>query len=280
MLLYVNVKVPETFFTLKMALDFTALTIAWRFTKKEFASRYRSSLLGFGWYIVTPLVMVVVYTLVFFFIFQPKSAGPSPAAGPLAFAVELWAGLALFLAFSDLCVRASRVIHEQATLVRKVVFPLASLVLSTWMMMILTLLIYLGLLFSLALIAKITVSIAWAAILPVLIVFFLNALGFAFVLAAFGAYLRDLGHLMPAVLSMLMFLTPVFYQADQAPKAFQTLLQANPLTWPIEALRSALLRQSLPATDESVIYGALSLLVLGFGFLFFQRVRRGFADLL
>jgi lipopolysaccharide transport system permease protein len=263
-----------------LAPDYTALAIAWRFAKKEFASRYRASLLGLGWYVVTPLVMVAVYTLVFFFIFQPKSAGVPRAAGPLQFAVELWAGLALFLAFSDLCVRASRVIHEQANLVRKVVFPLASLVLSTWMMMGFMLIIYLGLLFVLTLIAGITISTTWATIFPVLVIFFLNALGFAFVLAAVGAYIRDLGHLMPAALGMLMFLTPVFYQARQAPAAFQALLKFNPLTWPIEALRGAILHQSPPTANESIIYALASLAILGLGFAFFQRVRRGFADLL
>ncbi len=260
--------------------NLTTLAIAWRFAKKEFASRYRASLLGLGWYIVTPLVMVAVYTLVFFFIFQPKSAGAPRAAGPLEFAVELWAGLALFLAFSDLCVRASRVIHEQANLVRKVVFPLSSLVLSTWMMMVLMLAIYLGLLVVLTLIAGITFSITWVAIIPVLMIFFLNALGFAFVLAAIGAYLRDLGHLMPAALGMLMFLTPVFYQVNQAPAAFQALLKFNPLTWPIETLRTALIHQSPPALAESLTYALMSLAILALGFLFFQRVRRGFADLL
>lgn len=262
------------------APDLTTIAIAWRFAKKEFASRYRASLLGLGWYVVTPLVMVAVYTLVFFFIFQPKSAGASQAAGPLAFAVELWAGLAVFLAFSDLCMRASRVIHEQANLVRKVVFPLSSLVLSTWMVMVLVLAIYLGLLLALVIIAGVPVSLSWAALIPVLMIFLLNVLGFAFVLAAAGAYLRDLGHLMPAILSMMMFLTPVFYQVSQAPAAFQALLRFNPLTWPIEAIRGALLRQSPPAADESMLYAVMSLTIFGLGFLFFQRVRRGFADLL
>lgn len=256
------------------------ITLAWRFAVKDFESRYRASLLGLGWHLLTPALMVLVYTLVFFFVFTPKTIGPAQADSAAAFGVQLWAGLALFLAFSDLCVRASRIVIEQSNLVRKVLFPLSSLVLSIWIVTQFNLMIYMALLAVLCIAAGLLPSLEWLWTGPVLLIFLLNSLGFAFLLAALGTYLRDLGHAVPSAVGMLMFLTPIFYRIDQAPSLLQEVLAFNPLTWPIEALRHVIMGSPAPTTNATLLYVASSLIIFGSGITLFERLKAGFADVL
>jgi len=266
-------------YTARMNLN-SALDVAWRFAVKDFKSRYRASVLGLGWHLLIPTVMLSVYTVVFFFVFTPKTSGSAQPASALAFGVQLWTGLALFLAFSDLCVRASRIMIDQANLVRKVVFPLSSLVLSIWLSMQFNLVIYVALLLALALAGGYTPTLEWLWIGPVLFIFLVNVLGFAFALAALGAYVRDLGHALPAAVGMLMFLTPIFYRMDQVPSLLKHLLAFNPLSWPIEALRHVLTASPAPAIITTVLYSLASMLMLAMGVALFQRLKSGFADVL
>lgn len=257
-----------------------ALSVAWRFAVKDFKSRYRASVLGLGWHLLIPAAMLAVYTVVFFFVFQPKTGGGAQPDSALGFGVQLWTGLALFLGFSDLCVRASRIMIEQANLVRKVVFPLSSLVLSIWMATQFSMAIHMGLLLVLTVAAGYMPALSWLWMVPVLGVFLINALGFAFLLAALGTYVRDMGHALPSAIGMLMFLTPIFYRMDQVPIVLQKILVLNPLTWPIEALRHVLTQSPAPTATASLAYVLASVALLALGVALFERLKTGFADVL
>lgn len=258
----------------------SALSVAWRFAVKDFKSRYRASVLGLGWHLLIPAVMLAVYTVVFFFVFQPKTGDGTQPDSALGFGVQLWTGLALFLAFSDLCVRATRIMIEQANLVRKVVFPLSSLVLSIWIATQFSIAIHMALLLVMSVAAGYAPTLMWLLMVPVLCIFLINALGFAFLLAALGTYVRDLGHALPAAIGMLMFLTPIFYRVDQVPALLQSILAFNPLTWPIEALRHVLTAGPAPSSSATLAYTLASVAVLAVGFALFQRLKTGFADVL
>ena len=94
-----------------------------QFVKREFDARYRQSLLGITWAFLTPLLMLGVYTFVFRFVFKLRWGGTGDESD-LAFALRLYAGLAVFNFFAECVVRAPRLILEQPQLVKKVVFPL------------------------------------------------------------------------------------------------------------------------------------------------------------
>lgn len=259
---------------------FPTLGIAWRFAVKDFASRYRSSLLGLGWYVVMPVILIGVYSAVFFYIFEPKTGVSKRPDNVMLYAASLWIGLMMFLAFSDLCVKSSRIIIDQANLVRKVVFPVSSLVIAGWLVMMFHLAIYGVLLMAIMLIGEVSVSPISLLALPVLGTFLIICLGLAFLIAAIGAYIRDLAHLMPAAVGLLMFLTPIFYQHENAPALFQKVLMFNPLTWPIENMRRLLLSGELPDLTQALIYLGISCALLWIGIWVFDRVKKGFTDLL
>ena len=98
-------------------------TILWRLTEREVTSRYRGSLLGWGWTLLTPLLMLAVYTFVFSTVF--KARWPDlQEAGPIGFAINLFAGLIVYSLFSECIGKAPTLVLSQPSYVTKVIFPL------------------------------------------------------------------------------------------------------------------------------------------------------------
>lgn len=252
-----------------------------QFARREVLARYRGSLLGLGWALLTPLAMLAVYSLVFHEIFRARWPGSAtPTDGPLGFALQLYAGLIVFNLFAELLSRAPRLVLDQPNLVKKVVFPLEVL---PWAALA-------GALFHVAAnllvwgaaiavtqgglpATALAVPLVIAACLPLL-------LGLAWALAALGVFLRDIGQLVGMLMTALMFLSPVFYPATALPERWRPWLTANPLTLPIEQLRRVALEGQWPDGVALSIYALAGLLAAGLGAQFFAATRKGFADVL
>jgi len=197
---------------------FDRWSLAWPLAKKELLGRYRGSVGGLAWALVTPLSMVTVYALVFQIVFKARWAGAD--VGGLGYALRLFAGLIVFTGCAEVATRATRLIQDNASLVKRVVFPLdvlgVALVLQSAVHAILQ---------TLVLAAMVAVSdgprwtwlwlpLAWAWVLAL-------QLALAWLLAALGCYLRDLQHVVPTIVSGLLFLSPIFYPVDAAPRALK-----------------------------------------------------------
>jgi lipopolysaccharide transport system permease protein len=104
--------------------------------------------------------------------------------------------------------------------------------------------------------------------------------GLAWVLASLGVFLRDVGQTISIVTTVLMFLSPVFYPVEAVPTAFQPYLMANPLTFIIEQAREVLVWGHLPNWQGLGLYSLAAVLVAWFGYAWFQKTRKGFADVL
>ena len=96
--------------------------LIWQFARREVLGRYRGSVLGVGWSVLTPMAMLAVYTLVFRHIFKAK--WPGVEDGNMSFALNLFAGLLVFNWAAEFFSRAPRLMTDQPNLVTKVVFPL------------------------------------------------------------------------------------------------------------------------------------------------------------
>jgi len=114
----------------------------------------------------------------------------------------------------------------------------------------------------------------------VVLPFVLFTMGVSWFLAATGVYLRDLGHVVGIATTVVMFLSPVFYASSALPERYRWLLQLNPLTFIIEQSRDVLVWGRPPNWTGLVLYGLASLLIAELGFRWFQKARRGFADVL
>ena len=121
-----------------------------------------------------------------------------------------------------------------------------------------------------------TVVLLPIVILPLVLV----TMGFTWLFAASGVYFRDLSQVSGLISTVLLFLSPVFYPLSAIPEAYRAWFFLNPLTYVIETSRGLLVFGQMPAVSGLLVYYAFSVVVAGLGFAWFQKTRRGFADVL
>jgi lipopolysaccharide transport system permease protein len=118
-------------------------------------------------------------------------------------------------------------------------------------------------------------------LLPVVLApFALVCLGLGWLLTSLGVYFRDIAQILRPVTAAFLFLSPIFYPVSRLPDAMQHLLYLNPLTFIIEQTRSVLIWGQMPNWLGLAVYGMIATVVAAFGLWWFQKTRRGFADVL
>lgn len=250
--------------------------------RRDLSQRFAGSAAGQLWLLLQPLSFIAVITLVFNGFFNTKWPGGDGSA--LDYGLKVFVGLAVHTAAAEVLNRCPGSILAHPYLVTKVRFPLAMLPMVTAGVAVAQLLLSLGIAMVAALatgsIPPQEAALSWW-VLPLLLMPALSLLaGLAWMLAGFGTYLRDLGNLMPAISSLLMFLMPVFYPADLVPAALSWVVTANPLAFTIESLRDLVFHGILPSPQAWTAHALVGVAVMGLGWWCFQRVRPGFADVL
>ena len=250
-----------------------------RLSEREIAGRYRGSVLGWGWSLLTPLLMLGVYTFVFSTVFKARW-GDLEQAGSLGFAINLFAGLISFNIFAECASQAPTLILGNVNYVKKVIFPLETLsavsVTAALFHACTSTIILLA--FELIAIHQVPLTVLWLPL--VWLPYVLGCLAMSWCVSALGVFLHDLGQVIGVMVSMLMFMSAVFYPLSALPQSLQTVLALNPLVLVIEQSRRVLV-QGMP---PSIIYLLLgSVLMLGLcelSFRLFKKAQRGFADVL
>ncbi|BBK30173.1 lipopolysaccharide transport system permease protein [Stella humosa] len=245
--------------------------------RREVEGRYRGSLLGLAWAVAQPLLYLAVFTFVFGSVFEARWG---VATGPRApFGLTLFAGLIVYWHFSEAVSRAPGLVLAHASLVKRVLFPVevlpmaavlaasfhTALALTVWLA---GHLVFVGL-------PPWTFVLAPVVLAPVA----LMALAISYVVAGVGVYARDIGQLVTVGLTVLMFLSPIFYPLEAVPAAYRQYFFLNPLTAAVEEMRGVLLDGRLPGlmTLAGLVVGGLAVVA---AFAIFRRLRRGFADVL
>lgn len=247
-------------------------------TKREVLSRYRGSFLGLLWPFFNPLFMLAVFTFVFSVIFQARWGGGSDSK--IEFALLLFAGLIIFNLFAECINRAPSLILSNTNYVKKVVFPLDILPFVSLLSALFHTLISLGV-WLIAYYLFFGVPHLTVLYLPlVLLPFCLFLMGLSWALASLGVYLRDVSQFIGVITTAIMFLSPIFYPASAFPENYRYILYVNPLTTVVELARDVMFWGKTPGT---LILGGYWLVTLGIawlGFAWFQKTRKGFADVL
>lgn len=245
---------------------------------REVVGRYRGSFLGILWSFFNPVLMLVVYTFVFSVVFKARWSGGSDSK--TEFALILFAGLIVYNLFSECVIRAPSIIISNANYVKKVVFPLEIL---PWVALGSALfhgLISLGVWLIAHVIffgaPHVSVLLLPLVILPLLLLI----MGLTWGLASLGVYLRDVSQFIGVLTTVLMFLSPVFYPASALPEQYRQLLMINPLTPAIEQARDVLFWGRVPDITVLSVYLGGAAFVMWLGFAWFQKTRKGFADVL
>ncbi|MBC7488885.1 MAG: ABC transporter permease [Glaciimonas sp.] len=247
--------------------------------QREVLGRYKGSVLGIFWSLVTPIFMLAVYTFVFSVVFKARwGAGGSDSK--TEFALVLFAGLMVFNLFAECIGGAPGLILGNVNYVKKVIFPLEVL---PWVRMgsaLFNFAISIGV-WLLAYLALFGIPHWQVLLLPLVVLpLVLFVMGLSWVLSSLGVYLRDVSQIINLVITVLMFLTPIFFPASSLPQEYQALMFLNPLTPPVEMARNLLYWGQIPNLTILTLYTAGSIACAALGFAWFQKTRKGFADVL
>ena len=253
--------------------------LIWQMTKRDVIGRYRGSIMGLAWSFFNPVFMLVVYTFVFSVVFKARWGGGGEES-KTDFAIILFVGMIVHGLFAECVNRAPGLIVGNVNYVKRVVFPLEILPFvamgSTLFHTVVSLAVLLGFYFLLHTQIHWTVVFVPFIFLPLIVA----TLGLAWVLASLGVFIRDIGQATGILTTILMFLSPVFFPVSALPPRYQLWMHLNPLTFIIEEARNALIWGQLPNWAGWCIYAAISLVLAWIGFWWFQRTRKGFADVI
>lgn len=253
--------------------------LLWRLTEREILVKYRGSTLGIFWSIITPLAMLAIYTFVFSQVFRARWGGLEQT-GPMAFAINLFAGLIVFNIFSECAGRAPGLIISNPNYVKKVVFPLEILgcvAVGTAIFNAATSLMIL-MFFELISLHYLPITLLWLPIVWIPLI--LGSLAFTWLLSAIGVFLRDIGQLVGLFLNMLMFMSPIFFPISALPELWQPILKLNPLAQVIVQTRLVAIQGNNPDPGYIIIGIALTLITCEASYRLFAKTKKAFADVL
>ena len=248
-------------------------------TRREVISRYKGSIIGLGWAVIHPLLMLSVYTYVFSIVFSSRWKH-EPGEIDTPFVLILFIGLITFQIFSEAINSAPSLVLDNANYVKKVIFPLEILV------VIKCLSTLINAFFSLAALIigflLLMHFLHWTILLlPIVwlpMIFF--TMGCGYFLSSLGVFIRDLNSSISILTTMLFFLTPVFYSTHAVPEQFRFFYQINPIAIFINDSRRVMLWGLLPDWPSFFVGMTCSLFTLVLGFVFFMKSKKGFADVI
>lgn len=247
-------------------------------TRREVVGRYKGSVMGLLWSFLNPLFMLVVYSFVFSVVFKARWSGGGESQ--TQFAVILFAGMTVHALFAEVLNRAPGIILGNVNYVKKVVFPLEILAVVSLGAALFHALV--SLIVLLVAFAMLNGFIQWTAIFAplVLLPLMLLSLGFGWILSSLGVFVRDIGQLIGVFTTALLFLSPVFFPVSALPEPFQPWLNLNPLTFIIEQTRDVLIWGRMPDWEGLTLYLIGAGIFAWLGYFWFQKTRKGFADVL
>jgi lipopolysaccharide transport system permease protein len=247
--------------------------LVWRDVKV----RYKQTALGVAWVVVQPLISMLVYSGIFGALLNVPTGG-------IPYPLFVLSGLLPWQYFSGSLTKASNSLVDNANLITKIYFPRLVIPLSAVLSGLVDFVISASLLGIMLLVYQAAPGEGLPYLPGFLLLAMLTALGFGLWLAALNVRYRDIKHLMPFIVQIWMYLTPVVYGAGLIPERYRWLLSLNPMTGVVDGFRWALVGGELFASEQSgwlfLISCAAALLTLASGVIYFRRTERSFADII
>lgn len=244
-----------------------------RFGIRDITLRYRQTALGVSWVVLQPLLAAGVFAIVFGAIADLPSDG-------VPYFIFSFAGLLAWNLFSNIVTRSSASLVSNQALIAKVFFPRMLVPLSAIMSVLLDFLVAVAL-FAVLLVVY-GINPGWPILLlPVWVLLtILMAAGIGLCTSSLTVKYRDVSYVVPVMLQILMYASPIAYGLSAVPARFETLYNLNPLTWLLQEFRWSLLGQVAPPGWQIGASVGVAILVFVFGTLFFQQFERELADLI
>ena len=251
--------------------------LIWSLAKRELLSRYKGSVLGIVWAVITPVVMIAIFTFIFAGIFGARFGNSD---SHWTYALYLFCGLIPWNMFQETLQQSSTTIVNHSNLVKRVIFPLETLpVAQAFSALGNQLFASIALLLAVVVIEhQLSLTFLW---LPVLLIpQLLIAIGGGWLLASLGVFLRDIVPGVSLVLTAWLYLTPIIYPESIVPPRFSRAIQLNPFTPLVRNYRRIFLENQHPDWTGLGYFTVIALLVFLFGYWWFARTRKNFADVI
>jgi lipopolysaccharide transport system permease protein len=244
---------------------------------REIATRYRGSVFGIAWSLLLPLSLLSVYTFVFMGVFGAKWPQMKDKGG-FEFAIQIFVGLSIFNIFGEMVQRSPSLLSENPNLIKKVVFPVETLI----TVVMGNSLFHYGIQLIILLIAVLLMDFSLYLsfiLIPIFIIplcLFTSGLGLIF--SSIGIYIKDLRLLVGSLLTLLLFISPVFFAIQTVKDPLRQWLTLNPLAMIITNVRSAIFFPQELNWHDCVATYVIGLTTLIVGTWIFYRLKPGFAD--
>ncbi len=265
---------PDSARTLGLAGDLWAFRdLLWSLADRDLRLRYRQTALGVAWVLLQPVLGALIFT----FVFGVVAGLPSDGVPYFLFTFASLAGWALF---AGILTRASGSLVQNSPLIAKVWFPRAVLPASTLPAALIDFLIALLLLGGMMAWAEVAPGIAILTVPLWVLALAMLALGLGLIGSALMVSYRDVQHILPVGVQLLLYASPVAYSASNVPERFLALYYLNPLAPLLEGLRASLLGTPMPPTNTIVWGATVALGTFVLGAAVFRRLERRFADVI
>lgn len=246
--------------------------------KKDIQQKYQGSVLGVLWSFIVPILMLVIYTFIFSEVFQAK--WDIDTTDKYQFALVLFCGLSAFNLVGEVMNRSTVLIASNTNYVKKVIFPLEMFPVVITLSSLFTCVIS----FIILIVAKLvlyhnvsgTLYMAFLMFVPLIIL----SVGLSLFISAVSVYLKDVGNAISVIVTVLMYLSPVFFPLSAVPENFRGICEVNPMTYIIENFRNVVLYGNSINWRFYGISCVVALAVYWIGKIIFMRAKEGFADVL
>ena len=237
--------------------------------QKEIRGKYKGSFLGVLWSFLNPLLMVLVYALVFPYIMRTNVDN---------YLVYLITGVIPWNFFTTCITTGCNCVWINGGIIKKVYFPREILPISVVAAGLINFLISCIIILLFVLFGGIGFSVQLLWLPLIAIIQSALSLGLLFILSAINVYVRDIEYLVGFLLNLLFYATPILYTADMFPESIRWVLYLNPMTTIIESYRNIFYYQQSPALTSLMIVFMVSFIILIIGYLIFKKLERGFAE--
>lgn len=236
--------------------------------KREFQSKYRNSLLGAAWTVINPLAMIVVYTVIFSQVMRAKLPGVDHG---FAYSIYLCAGTLTWGLFAEVVGRGQTIFLDNANLLKKINFPRLSLPVIALLSAGINFSIIFALFLGFLLISGFWPGMSCLAVIPVLAIQLLLAVGLGMTLGVLNVFFRDVGQFFSIFLQFWFWFTPVVYPASILPEQAKPLMALNPMYPLVSAYQGIFVSNQMPNWGSLVYPLVLGVLFFALGFRLFRR---------
>jgi lipopolysaccharide transport system permease protein len=240
----------------------------WGSVQREFQSKYRNTIFGAAWNVLQPLAMIIVYTVIFAEVMRAKLPGVDSTFG---YSIYLCAGVLTWGLFAEITTRAQNMFLDNANLLKKLSFPRLCLPVTVVANGLLNFAIVFVLFTVFLVVSGNWPGLAYVALLPMLVLLVVFAIGLGMVLGVLNVFFRDVGQFFGIFITFWFWLTPIVYPASILPSGIQPYMAWNPMAGIMAAVQGILVKGQWPQWDSLAYPLVLGLVLCLLGLRLFRK---------